>query len=198
MSGVGATNSNVKVVQDLMVLVKQKAIESTREDGAKFQHKYIWKPNSYTLIDGTVVSTTRLMVSEYAATSIENFLRFGDAAVPEVTTYYSVLHPSYADGKVILKDVMARLHALQTTTMSESKRIQEFLICLDGFYAAYPYLRGTSAIGRVYFMGVFKAVFGVKATFFEDGIDLVAMILSDEGEFTARYQPRVLKNLDSK
>jgi hypothetical protein len=82
----------------------------------------------------------------------------------------------------ILKDVMQRLENLrrdlQKTPIAE--RQQVFLKCMFGYYNAMPYERGSSAIGRSFFAGIYKSVFRSKVPVFVDAINVKAMILSEE------------------
>jgi hypothetical protein len=126
--------------------------------------------NTYKPIDGKEIECTRI-----------GFLQ-------KNTQTKIILHHSIpGNSKQILKDALARLQRLQsdnthTPRLSNDERIDEFTKAMYGYYNAMPFKRGSSAIGRSYFSGVFLSIFGRKIPNLPDLIDIIAMT-SSETEF---------------
>ena len=187
MSKIGSNMSEKPMDKKLLELTNKRVAELERHDGSSVGTKYVWSPNAYTSMNGVLIEGTRIMYSEMEVLMIET-------GKTEVIGTYALLHSSFKNGQNILHDVFARLNHLKNKSLTKEEKIEEFSRALFGYYNAYPYRRGTSSIGRVYFPGVFKDVFGVKSNVFEDGIDVIAMI-SGEQTFLKEFGQKIRMQL---
>jgi hypothetical protein len=122
-------------------------------------------PNTYQPVSGALVESTRIWIT-FQLIALEH--PFGKAQTD------------------IFSDVMSRIVKLQNKKATNAPSIQEFAAIMYGYYNAVPFKRGSSAIGRAFFAGLYAYVFEKPIPALPDGTDLRAMIL-DQDEFVEIY-----------
>lgn len=93
--------------------------------------------------------------------------------------YLSVIHPAGRNAELIYHDVMERIENL-----SRFPRRSQFFSIMYGYYASTPFLRGSAAIGRIFFSALYYSLFREKLNSPQD-IDVLALILPKD-QFVAK------------
>lgn len=123
---------------------------------------------------------------------VANRYRMGSGLVIEGSLAYLkdgdivIQHPSPRNAQLIIADVLSRV------TYEKIQTTEDFAYAMYGFYNAMPFSRGSSAMGRVFFAAYYKVLFGRKIPALEDGVDVLAMILSERD-----FVYRITRQLDS-
>ncbi|MGZ5278777.1 MAG: hypothetical protein ACXWC9_02470 [Pseudobdellovibrionaceae bacterium] len=98
-----------------------------------------------------------------------------------------LVHPSPEEANTIFKDVRLRIDHLVKHPKTPQENLREFSEIMYGFYNAMPYERGSSAIGRSFFAGLYYQVFRRPIPELPDGVDMFAMVL-DQNEFVPKME----------
>jgi hypothetical protein len=100
-----------------------------------------------------------------------------------------VLHPTARASQRILKDSLARLEKIRAhPEIPREKRLKEFAAAMYGYYNAMPFARGSAAIGRSFFAGLYSSFFQTKIPSLPDAVDIRAM-LSTQQDFVKTMVP---------
>ena len=94
----------------------------------------------------------------------------------------NIFHPDIGYSDEILTDALERISAIMNAPdKSREERLMEFAAAMFGYYNAMPYRNGSASIGRVFFAGMYLAIFGKRIPSLPDGTDVYAMVLTQEG-----------------
>lgn len=96
-----------------------------------------------------------------------------------------IRHPTGVEAGAIFKDVLARIEMIKKNSdlPLEDRRL-EFMKAMYGYYNAMPFHRGSAAIGKIFFAGLYVKLFGSKLPELPDLMDVRAMVLT-ESEFVS-------------
>jgi hypothetical protein len=92
-------------------------------------------------------------------------------------------HTAVAHIAPLLDDVAARLEALRGKSEATEASLGSFFDAMHAYYHAMPFTRGSAAIGRSLFAGLFLACFGLKHSGPDADSDLLAMTATSQEDY---------------